>query len=210
MDHHIIKIPLTTDLFDELDDAFIDQKETAHDFVWGQIRGLCKDAKIGKLNKICTFNVVNDGKPKQDQVKLRDVKLEELKSNPDWMPTRIDADEVKYFEHKITDKTLEYLNLFGSFALLRHGKYGDSMEVDHAEKLEKMKDNVSNPEVIEDAKKEFSEVAKNFREATPSCLEEVVFNAVFPAIHQEITKNIDKSFDKENEEMYPKEEKDKK
>lgn len=205
MEHKIIKIPMVDTIYEELDDAFIDEKETSHDFVWRLIRDLCKDAKMGKLNKICSVNVLKDGKPQQESVKLKEIELEELPSNPDWIPKNIDKDDVKYFEHKVTDKTWEYLNLFSSFTILRHQKYGESLEIENNKKLAKMEQDPNiKKELLEDARKNFGESIEKFNGIVPKCLEEVVFSAIYPKISQYVNQNIDKALDKENEELYPK------
>jgi len=200
MEHQIIRIPMVDTIFEELDDAFIGEKETAHDFVWRLIRDLCKDAKMGKLNKVCSVNVIKNGKPEQESVKLKEVNLEELSSNPDWIPKNIDKDDVKYFEHKVTDKTWEYLHLFSSFTLLRHKKYGESLEAENNRKLADMeKDPNMKKELLEDARKNFGESVEKFHDIVPKCLEEVVFSAIYPKINHHVNQNIDKGLDKENE-----------
>jgi len=207
MEHQILKIPMPDSVFDELEEAFMDnEKQTSHDFVWGLIRGLCRDAKLGKLNKTCTVNTITNGIPGQDQVKLRGFELEQAESNSEWIPKNLEKDEIKYFEHKVTDKTMEYLTLFCSFAILRHTKYTDSLEEDNERKLAKMIESKATEAQIQDAKEGFDQTVTKFREATPKYLEEILFNAVYPQIHKKITENVDKEFDKENEEMYPKKE----
>ncbi len=206
MEHHVIKIPMTDEIYAELDDAFIDKKETAHDFVWGLIRKICKDAKLGKLNKICAVNVIENGQQKTEQIKLKETKLEDVNSDSKWLPENLDKDEVVYFEHKITDKTMEYLKLFSSFTILRHEKFTGSLEKANSEKLEKMSSDKKTTEAtISDAKETFEKQLQKMYDAIPSCLEEVVYNAIYPAIQKEVADNIDISLDKENEEMYPKE-----
>ncbi len=208
MEHQILRIPLIDTIYDELDDAFIEEKQTAHDFVWGLVRDLCKDAKLGKLNKICNVNEIKDGKPQQRNIKLKEVTLQELSSNPEWIPKESDREEIKYFEHKVTDKTMEYLKLFGSFTILRHEKYADSLQEENDKNLVKMcEDPNTNEKIIENARESFEKSHKRFIELLPSCLEEVVYAAVYPKIHAHVTQHVSKIFDKENEEMYPKEEK---
>ena len=204
MEHQILKIPMPDSIFDELDDAFVDdEKQTSHDFVWQLVRSLCRDAKLGKLNKTCTVNIIKDGVPTQDHVKLRGFELVELSKNPEWLPPNMDSDEIKYFEHKITDKTSEYLDLYCSFAYLRHVKYSDSIEEDNNRKLAEMESNKTKN--VEEVRKNYAQAILKFREATPKCFEEVIFNAIYPHVHKKMTENIDKEFDKENEQMYPKE-----
>jgi hypothetical protein len=201
----LVKIPLTTDFFDELDDAFIDQKETAHDFIWGELRKLCSDAKMGKLNKSCVVTFMKDGKQAQDVVKLRGLELEELPSNPEWIAKNMEKDEVKYFEHKVTDKTMEYLKLFSSFAILRHEKFGEAIAEEQEAQLKKMSQANKSEKEIDEARKRNLEALEKFNESKPKCIEECVFNAIYPAVYRHVTANVDKSLDKENEELYPKE-----
>ena len=206
MEHQILKIPMPDSVFDELEEAYMsNEKETSHDFIWGLIRGLCRDAKLGKLNKMCTINIIKDGAPAQEQVKLRGFELVQAESYSDWIPENLEKDEIKYFEHKVTDKTIEYLKLFCSFAILRHTKYSDSIEEDNERKLAKMIQNKATDSQIQDAKENSDKALTKFRETTPKYFEEILYNTVYPQVHRKITENVDKEFDKENEEMYPKE-----
>lgn len=201
-----IRIPMSDLFYEELEDAFIDEKETADDFIWHELRALCKDAKLGKLKKSCTINVLKDGVQQQEIIKIRGLELVEFESNTSWIPKNLELDEVKYFEHQVTDNTLKYLMLFASFTELRHRKYIDSL-IQHNENLytEMCKKN-KNPNVLSEARKTFDQTTKNYKDAIPTCLEEILFNAIFPKIHEKVSNNVDKAFDKENEELYPKEE----
>lgn len=206
MEHQIIRIPMPDSIYDELDDAFVgNEKETAHDFVWKLIRGLCRDAKLGKLNKVCTVNIVEDGQTKQEPVKLRGYELPIAESNPEWAPENLDKEDVKYFEHKITDKTSEYINLFCSFAILRHQKYVESLRVDQEKQIEKLIEDNTSVDTIDKMKENFEKILEKFSKAEPKYVEEILTNSIYPQIQQQIVKNIDMEFDKENEEMYPKE-----
>lgn len=203
-EHTIIRIPMPDSIYEELDDAFVDDpKITAHDYVWLQIRSLCKDAKLGKLNKTCTVNVIKDGIQTQDHVKLRGLELPTPPHDAKWMPKNMEKNEVKYFEHKVTDKTYEYLKLYCSFTVLRHTKYADSIEDDNNRKIAELE--AKKDKNIAETKENFSKGIVKFREAVPKCFEEILFNSVYPYIHKKITENVETEFDKENEEMYPKE-----
>ena len=205
-----LRIPLPIDVHDELEDAFIDQKEDSHTFIWQQIRGLCRDAKMGKLNKACIFQKLNKaGGFDRDSVKLKEVTLEELPSNPDWVPLKMEADEVSYFEHKITEKTLKYLMLFSSFSLLRYDKLEESIKKLDEENLAEMRDKITEtnrkveePKIIE-AEKKIKEADEERQKDKPTCMEQCVFNSIYQQIYRHVVANVDKSFDKENEEMYP-------
>lgn len=208
--HQVIKIPMSDTIFDELDDAFIDQKESAHDFVWGLIRTICRDSKMGKLNKACTIMIVKDGQQVQDQVKLKGYELEQITENSEWLPKHLSKEDVKYFEHKVTDRTMEYLRLYGSFAILRHDKLADSLEEEDNKKIAEMIKNKVSDDLLNDAKTNFAEANKKFRESKASCIEEAIFNEIYRHIHKMVMDNVDREFDKENESLYPKEEKQKK
>lgn len=203
-EHQIIKIPMPDTIFDELDDAFIDDaKQTSHDFVWSLIRSLCRDAKLGKLNKTCTVNVIKDGLQEQEHIKLRGFELESVPLDSNWIPKNMEKDEIKYFEHKVTDKTMEYLTLYCSFAVLRHTKYSDSIEADNDRRIAELE--AKNDKNVDAVKENLAKSIQKFKDAAPKCFEEVLFNTVYPQIHRKITENVEKEFDKENEEMYPKE-----
>ena len=205
---------MNSDILDELEDAFIDQKDDSHFFVWTLIRGLCKDAKMGKLNKTCVYNEMGpNGQPKKDSIKLKGIKVVELPSNPNWLPPKMEASDVGFYEHKVTDKTWEYLTLYSSFMLLRHQKWAESIEKFHEEsirlteeRLEKetsVEAKVQMRQGLEQMKKQFAEERENLEKDEPTCMEQAIFNSIYPAIYQQVTLNIDKALDKENEEMYP-------
>ncbi len=197
---------MSDSIFDELDDAFVEnEKESSHDFVWKLIRGLCRDAKLGKLNKTCIVNIIEDGQTKQETIKLKGYELPIAESKPDWIPENLDKEDVKYFEHKITDKTSEYINLYCSFAILRHVKYVKSLKADHEKKLADLIEKKTSVDTIDKIKENFEKTIERFDKAEPRYIEEVLTNALYPQIQQQIIQNIDKEFDKENEEMYPKE-----
>lgn len=203
----ILKLPLTSEMFDELEEIFVGEKETAHDFVWGLVRKLCKDAKMGKLAKQCTVNSFDKGQQIQKQIKLKGLELEEVPSDPDWLPDQLEKDDVTYFEHKITDKTFKYLKLYCQFAVLRHTEYAKGLESENNRKLQSMRDGNAKPEMLADAEENFKTAVEKFLESTPKSMEEILYTAIYPTIHQHVAQAMDAIFDKENEEMYPKEEK---
>ena len=155
-----LQIPMLDTFYEELDDAFIDEKQTAHEFIWEQLRGLCRDAKMGKLQKSCVVNVMKNGQPTQEVIKLRGLELKELASDPSWKPDKVEADEIKFFEHSVTDKTLKYLQLFASFSLLRHEKYGESIVNENKEKLAKLMLDKADQKIIDDARKTYEDAEK--------------------------------------------------
>jgi len=219
----VLQIPMNADILDELEEAFIDQKEDSHSFIWGLIRGLCRDAKMGKLNKACIISKVGlDRQLIKDSVKLKDEELKTLPSNTNWLPPKIDREDVAYYEHQVTDKTWKYLELYATFTELRHRKYSESVDKADEAEIKEMVARLENETSIEGkvnqrtaldgAKKRFAEEMKTRAEEVPTCIEQAVFNSVYGQIYQHVVGNIDKELDKENEEMYPvkKEEKSKK
>jgi hypothetical protein len=201
----VLKIPMSKDFLDELEDAFIDKDESSHDFVWKEIRRLCKDAKLGKLNKSCVVSIIKNGQQIQDTVKLREVTLVDVESDPKWIPNSLEQDDVGYFEHSVTDKTLKYLKLYASYSILRHQKYAQSVTEENAKLIQKMQEANTKQSIIDDARETHKKTDETIARGLPSCIEEAVYAGIFSVIHAHVAANIDAQFDKENEEMYPKE-----
>ena len=139
---HKVIIPLTDDFYEEVEDAFIDKPITAQKFIFDLIKIMCKDAKAGKLNKSCSVNIIENGSIKNDFVKLKEVNLEDYKlpSNPEWLPKDMDKDSVRLWEHNVTDKTMEYIELFCKFVGLRFKRYTESVSNVAKVKTLKIKD----------------------------------------------------------------------
>lgn len=200
----ILKIPVLDTFYEELDDAFIDQKESIHDFIYGELKKLCRDAKMGKLNKSCIVNMIKNSQNAQETVYLKGLTLEEIPSNPDWIPTNMEKDDIKYFKHNVTEKTLEYLKLFGKFTLLRHNKYGESIIANHELHMLKIRSENKDPKTIAQSEESFEEVIKKYNLGRPECLEQILYSALYSSISQKVIENVDKGFDKEYELAYPK------
>lgn len=217
---HTINIPMTDTFYDELEDSFVDNdKMTSHQFVFSILRNVCKDAKAGKLNKSCSINVMKDGKMAQDMVRLKDVNLSmyTLLSDPAWKPKELkeEADgEVKFWEHKVTDKTFEYLTLYGQMTKIRYDRHNESFDKHEAAKMaeihKRCDESASEDEKkilskqMEADEKTFATAKENREKLIPTCLEHAVYGAVYPQLHNEVMKNMDRELDKEFEEMYPK------
>jgi len=211
---HTLKIPLTSEFYDELEDAFIDKPVSVQKFIFDLIKGMCKDAKAGKLNKSCSVNLIKNGQVQQDFIKLKDVNLADftLPKNPDWLPKDLEKQDARSWEHQITDKTMEYLSMYCQFVGLRFKKYNDSVELVSVEGLTRLQDElVKAPQEAKEAlqkqidteKKTLEDSRKKTTEALPKSIEECVYSQVYPKLHQEVMQNMDTEFDKEFEEMYP-------
>ncbi len=211
---HKLTIPLTDDFYEEVEDAFIDKPITPQKFIFGLIKGMCKDAKAGKLNKSCSVNLIENGSIKQDFVKLKEINLDDYKlpSNPDWLPKDMDKDSVRRWEHNVTDKTMEYIEMFCKFVVLRFERYNESVSKVAAERTTKLKEELEQaPEnskallqrTLEEHEKAIADGEKKTEEGVPKCIEECIYTQIYPKLHEEVMKNMDTEFDKEFEEMYP-------
>lgn len=211
---HKVTIPLTDDFYDEVEDAFIDRPITAQKFIFDLIKVMCKDAKAGKLNKSCSINIIENGAVKQEFVKLKEVNLEDYKlsSNPEWLPQDMDKDSVRKWEHNVTDKTMEYLELFCKFVGLRFKRYNESISKIAADKTVKLREELeiapeNTKEILAKQLEEFVKATvegdKKTQESIPKCIEECIYSQIYPKLHEEVMKNMDTEFDKEFEEMYP-------
>jgi len=209
-------IPLTDTFYDEVEDSFIDKPVDAHQFIWGLIKGMCKDAKAGKLNKSCSVNLLDEitGQVKPEFVKLTDIDLKkyDMVSDPNWLPKDMEKKDVRNWEHKVTDKTMEYVKLYCQFVGIRFERYNGSVMKIEQGKIDKLKEQLEKtPEeqkpllqnAVVEAEKRYAELQKNNEDNLPKCIEHCVYNQIYPQLHQEVLKNMDAEFDKENEEMYP-------
>jgi hypothetical protein len=63
------------------------------------------------------------------------------------------------------------------------------------------------PELIEDAKAQSKRTMELFEKGRPKCLEQVVYNAVYPAIYKKVMEDLDNVIQKEHEQILSDEEK---
>ncbi len=221
-----LKIPLTDTFYDEVEDAFIDKPIDAQKFIFDLIKGMCKDAKAGKLNRSCSVNIIENGQIKQEFVKLKDFNLADfsLESDPNWLPKDLDKQNARNWEHKVTDKTMEYVRMYCQFVGLRFKKYNESVNKGSQERVEKLKKELETaPEtlpsppdpkgaratkkMIEDQlvveKKAVEDQAKKNQETVPKNIEECIYSQIYPKLHKSVMDNLEQEFDKEFQEMYP-------
>ena len=206
---HILKIPMTKEFLDELEDAFVDQQKSVHKFIFELITSLCRDAKNCKLAKNTPVNRWVDRKRVQETVKFKDIKLDDytLQSDPKWLPKDTDAEDMTTFDLKLRDKTMEYLKLHGQILSLRIKEYHNSTNKHEASILDDLRESKTSEEGIKN-QEEQNEAAKKLRESQiPKCLEHAVYDQIFPQIHQAVDRNIDQEFMAEYEEEYADEEK---
>lgn len=219
-DHKIIKIPLSSEFYQELDDAFIDRPESMEKFIFTTIKKIVKDAKTGKLAKKLAIQTLEKGQLKNDSVKLKDIKLSEysLVNDSKWLPEDVESSEVKYIDYKVTDKTHEYLVLYFQMLMYRYEVYNESTRKAGELRVKDAQEKYDNA-TVEDKTKELQilTLEKTSLETTkeqqdkqlPECFEMGIHQQVFPQLHKIVMENIDKEFDKEFEEMYPEDSKPK-
>lgn len=195
-----LRIPLSPEAADELEDAFIDDEKTdSHQFVWQQIRALCRDAKMTRLSHTLQYHEMGaDGKLISKSEKLNLDDIPKLPNAPDWKPDSLGDADVRYFEHMVTDRTWEYLVLFAALAARRQRKYVESLARLDEKRL---------AELDGKDRDRFAKVVAENREhrvkTIPRNIEEVVYMSLEKPITDMITANIDRLLDKENEQMYP-------
>ena len=221
-----LKIPLTDTFFDEVEDAFIDKPIDAQRFIFDLVKGMCKDAKAGKLNRSCSVNIIENGQIKQEFVKLTDVNLADftLESDPNWLPKDLEKQHSRNWEHKVTDKTMEYVRMYCQFVGLRFQKYNESTTAEAQKRIDKLtKELATAPETlpsppdpkgatatkamlqeqIEVEKKRMEEGNKKNEETVPKNIEECIYSQIYPKLHKSVMDNLEQEFDKEFQEMYP-------
>jgi hypothetical protein len=201
---HTLKIPMTKEFLNELDDTFVDQQKSAHRFIFELITGLCRDAKNCKLAKNTPVNRWVDKKRIQETVKFKDIKLDDytLPSDPDWLPKDTDVEDMTSFNLKVRDKTMEYLKLHGQILLLRIKEYHNSTNKHEESILDDLRKSGTVEEGIK-KQEEQNQTSKELRESQiPKCLEQAIYSQIFPTISQTVDKNIDKEFMAEFDEEY--------
>ncbi len=212
-----ISIPLTDTFFDEVEDAFIDKPIDAQRFIFDLVKSMCKDAKAGKLNRSCSVNIIENGQIKQEFVKLTEVNLADftLESDPTWLPKDLDKQNARNWEHKVTDKTMEYIRMYCQFVGLRFKKYNESTRKAGQDRIDKLtKELATAPETGQKNKatlqeqigvetKAMEEANKKAEETVPKNIEECIYSQIYPKLHKQVMDNLDQEFDKEFQEMYP-------
>lgn len=221
-----LNIPLTDTFYDEVEDAFIDKPITAQRFIFDLVKTMCKDAKAGKLNRSCSVNVIENGQIKQEFLKLNDVNLDDytLESDPNWLPKDLDKVNARNWQHKVTDKTMEYVKMYCQMVGLRFEKYNESGKKEGQERIDKLKKELETaPDILPSPPdpsgaratkamlleqvvvetKRMEEGLKKAEETVPKNIEECIYSQIYPKLHQEVMNNLEKEFDHEFNEMYP-------
>ncbi len=210
--YQLLKIPMSKDFLDEFEDAFVGQEKSSHRFVFELLTALCRDAKNCKLVKNTPVNRWVDRKKVQETIKFKDINFNDytLPSNSKWLPKDMDESDVKSFDLKLRDKTMEYLKLHGQLVMVRIMEYNKSTILHEGAILDDLRKNNSTPEEIK-AIEEQNIQSKKLRDSfLPTCLEQAIYEQIFPKIYPVVNKNIEEEFLAEFNEEYKDYEKERK
>jgi len=187
MAYHLLKVFLSEDALVSLQDQFVDKDKALQKFVYEQIRGLCRTAKLCKINQQMMANIEKDGVMAQETFNLKDVDLEEytLKSDENWLPEAYNKDSTTFYALKVGDNTYDLLRLFAQIYNCRIDLYNDSIPDGDAQRKSKL---------LKPAE----------------CIEQIVHGQLIQPIMVKITENIDKELDKEFDDIMKEDKKEKK
>ena len=201
----IVQIPMNEETRIALEDVFVDEANMdARKFVFDAIKNACQDAKRCARNKITPVNQRDDnGTPKQEEYKLKDVNLEDYtqNDNPKWLPKNLDEEDNKPIELKLGDNTMKYLKIFGQLVTIRHEQYNMAEEKYMTTQAEEMKMKLNTAQYEQFLKSQETQKT-NRLEQVPSCLQEAIFTSVWPTIQQKIDQSDGKMFEEEYKEIY--------
>lgn len=209
-------IPMNEETRISLEDCFIDDDNMdARKFVYLQVTQCCQDAKRCLRANSTPVNRKQDGwksMPPQEQYKQEDYKLNDtnlddynLESNNKWVPTSMEGQEVTPIELKLGDNTMKYLKNFGQLNIIRHEQFNLREKEQNELELSNIEaGNVDPRKLIETTKKNQEAMNKTNLDAVPTCLEQCVYNSIWPVIAQKIEEGDRKLFDKEYDDIYKK------
>ena len=195
----LIKIPFNKEIFEELDDAIIDEKITVDEFILSLIKDICRDAKMSKLNKSIQATLIKNGQRELEQIKLKGIELKELPFDSKWIPDNLDKEDIVYFEREVSNKIMKYLELAASFVNLRHEKYYESLKTNNEELIKTLILQKVPKEQLEQANQASKLGLENIKRISPKCVEHTIHSSLEGIIQKKILENIDKEFAKESE-----------
>ena len=211
---HMLKIPIPYEIHEEFADCLVESEKEPEDVIWKIIKSMCKDARIGKLNKSCSY-IMLDAKGTQTTrtERLKNITLEKIGSDPQWLPPGMEKKNAKYFQYKLNEKLWEYFQTYCSFDAFRRKKIIESMEKNTQDEIDSKKHMLANATAQERQaiEKEISQMESDMmalredaRKNAITCVEQVAYSKIYPEIFRMATENIEQSLEKENEELYPK------
>lgn len=173
-----VKIFLTKDSYGELIHQFKDKEDELKKTMFRFVLPIAKIAKITKLNRQLQLNVPDGNKQKVDTMDFKDIDWDEIPVEPNakWSPEDFKPEELQAYQLSITDRMWKEVCFFAKMHYVRQMEFNkrlDTSEKDYEERKKEM----------------------------PTCVEQVLQEAVINPIMQKIQDNIDADFTKEWEEM---------
>jgi len=178
MAYHLLKVFLSEDALVSLQDQFVDKEKALQKFIYEQVRGLCRTAKLCKINQQMMANIEKEGVMTNETYNLKEIDLEKytLGSDESWLPEKYDKDSTTFYALKVGDNTYDLLLYFGQIYNARIDLYNDSI-----------------PETDINKKQKLLKPAE--------CMEQIIHGQLITPIMNKITEHIDKELDKEYDEL---------
>jgi len=174
----IIPLFLPNAMFEEVLYQFENKDTDLRKLIFGLLTPLGKQAKMVALGGSIQARVYKDGKLTMKDVDLKDVDLEKtaVKSDSEWIPTKVTKDEIKIIKHTVSNRLYEDLMLFSKVFCARLTLYNESLD-------KKDKD------------------YKTKVATMPVCFEQVIQDNVVGPLSQAVATNIDSEYQVEFDEM---------
>lgn len=177
-----IKFFFNQDTLLTLEEHFEDLKdETLHRFIFVNLRKLAETSKTSDAQRAFNANVFDEkGQITQQVFPYKENKLEEfvLKSNPDWRPKDLEPEETGEFILSVGDKTHNHLSNYCKIHMARVAKFNDTV-----------------PKIDGKIDPRYKPIPD------PTCMEEILHEALQQPVMELIVKAAQELFDKENEEI---------
>ncbi len=173
---YTVKVFLTEAALVELQDSFVDKKDDLQKFVYEQVRGLARVAKLSKIHDSFSANIEEEGTIKIETFNFtkENVLNYKIGHNEKWTPEKLE--NPSSYSLKIGNKTMDYLELFAQVYLARMDKYNETVNE---------KDPNRKTKIV----------------PQPDCFEQIIHEQLINSIYTMIQRNIDEAFDKENAEI---------
>ncbi len=174
----VIKLFLPNEFYEEVLYQYEGKDGDLRKLVHSFLTPLGKQGKMVRLNGSTQIRVMENGKPTMVEKDVRDLDLEKtaVKSDGDWIPTKVTKEEIKVYNLTISDRLHEDIVDFGKVFCARLSLYNESLSKE--EKADKEKVAI-----------------------LPACLEQIIQDNVIGRLSQAVAANIDKDYDEEFAEL---------
>ncbi|KKN76236.1 hypothetical protein LCGC14_0372620 [marine sediment metagenome] len=175
-----LKVFLTEESLIELEDDYVDKEDELRNLMFGYIKNLAKNAKMILRNKqfVANLKPYEDNTQHTETIKLKKFKLSKytIKSDADWIPENLDADDCKPYIIKVGPKTMDRLVTYCQVYQARVVLYNKSLTA--------------------------ADLKIESKKAKPAeCFEQIIHEALITNVMEKLNKLDDKEFDEEFEEI---------